>query len=245
MAPAGRIDTPGGDLRARVLRAAGELFVAQGYYTTTTREIARRAGTSESGILRVFSGKYELFIEVFNAAWLGVNQRLDARLTDARPTLRDPREEILTIFAVFGELYHDDPRSLDLILLNSGNADTLLMSRRDRPLLSEENMRFVYRLDALCRACVEGGWTPPYLTQPALREALLGILEGVLLGWYLSDRRHTTPAYDLPVPPLRDVLTLLAALLYGDPALAGSGPATTPANGRKGSARKVKQRETA
>jgi AcrR family transcriptional regulator len=60
----------GGDLRARILKAAHDLFTKQGYQSTTTKEISARARVAEPTIFRHFGSKVELFeasiLEPFN-----------------------------------------------------------------------------------------------------------------------------------------------------------------------------------
>jgi AcrR family transcriptional regulator len=45
----------------KILQAAGKLFARQGYYGTSTREIARLSGVSENTLFRHFDNKEELF----------------------------------------------------------------------------------------------------------------------------------------------------------------------------------------
>jgi AcrR family transcriptional regulator len=57
--PEGRRSTA--EVRRLLLEAAQELFAAKGYANTTTREIAERAGVSETLLFRHFSSKQKLF----------------------------------------------------------------------------------------------------------------------------------------------------------------------------------------
>ena len=56
------------ETRARLVRAALELFTTLGYRATTTALVAERAGIAEGTIYRHFGGKEELFLEVRRAA---------------------------------------------------------------------------------------------------------------------------------------------------------------------------------
>ena len=78
-----------GEPRRLLLEAAGDLFSSQGYSGTSTREIADRAGVSETLMFRYFGSKVGLlrealvapfveFVEDFNAKWqAGNNAALD------------------------------------------------------------------------------------------------------------------------------------------------------------------------
>jgi AcrR family transcriptional regulator len=54
--------------RQRLVRAALELFTAQGYHPTTTPAIARKAGIAEGTIYRHFTGKQQLLNELYRGA---------------------------------------------------------------------------------------------------------------------------------------------------------------------------------
>src|SRR4029077_16304752 len=54
--------------RERLVRAALELFTAQGYHETTTPRIAKKAGVAEGTIYRHFTGKQHFFNELYRAA---------------------------------------------------------------------------------------------------------------------------------------------------------------------------------
>src|SRR6266853_1589951 len=59
--------------RERLVRAALELFTAQGYHETTTPQIAKKAGVAEGTIYRHFTSKQHCFNELYRTAarWAG------------------------------------------------------------------------------------------------------------------------------------------------------------------------------
>src|SRR6059036_1092783 len=59
--------------RERLVRAALELFTAQGYHETTTPQIAKKAGVAEGTIYRHFTSKQHCLNELYHAAarWAG------------------------------------------------------------------------------------------------------------------------------------------------------------------------------
>src|SRR5437763_16968583 len=54
--------------RQRLVRAALELFTAQGFHVTTTPHIAKKAGVAEGTIYRHFDSKQHLLNELYRAA---------------------------------------------------------------------------------------------------------------------------------------------------------------------------------
>src|SRR2546425_2206962 len=85
--------------RQRLARAALEHFTTRGYETTTTAQIAKKAGVSEGAIYRHFTGKQELLNELYRASarWATeVLQQAEAaggtpRDRPARPAPAPPR----------------------------------------------------------------------------------------------------------------------------------------------------------
>ncbi|MFO0551731.1 MAG: TetR/AcrR family transcriptional regulator [Polyangiaceae bacterium] len=63
------------DNRRRVLDAAREVFVAQGYAATTLDRIAERAGFTKGALFSRFSSKAELFLELYA-------ERVEARVRE-------------------------------------------------------------------------------------------------------------------------------------------------------------------
>src|SRR5256886_1409925 len=76
--------------RERLVRAALELFTAQGYHHTTTPAIAKKAGVAEGTIYRHFAGKQQFFNELYRASarWA------DKLVKDADALKVGPREKL-------------------------------------------------------------------------------------------------------------------------------------------------------
>ena len=178
-------------LRNRILKAARHLFLTNGYFGTTTGKIASDAGTSESGIFRLFpDGKYEVLMAVYNDCWGEVNSEIDRQV---RIENQDPRRILLEILRTVWCLYEKKPLLMSFIIINTGNTDTLLVAKREKAIITEENVRYVERINELCRGCAKQELLPKGITARAAREALLGLTEGVLLGWYLADNGTSYP----------------------------------------------------
>jgi AcrR family transcriptional regulator len=70
--------TPKSSVRGdKILQAAGKLFAHQGYYGTSTREIARLAEVSENTLFRHFDNKEELFRSSLRSYSTGLKFRQD------------------------------------------------------------------------------------------------------------------------------------------------------------------------
>ena len=76
--------------RQRLVRAALELFTAQGYHDTTTPQISKKAGVAEGTIYRHFDGKQHLLNELYRAG-----ARWAAKLVKEADGLKvGPREKL-------------------------------------------------------------------------------------------------------------------------------------------------------
>jgi AcrR family transcriptional regulator len=90
-----------GSARDRLLAAANELFYAEGVQTVGIDRIIERAGVAKASLYNVFGSKEELV-----AAYLASRHELTTgRIAEAIEQVADPREKILTVFAVQAKLY--------------------------------------------------------------------------------------------------------------------------------------------
>ena len=99
--------------RARLIRAALELFTTHGFRGTTTPEIAARAGVAEATIYRHFPGKEALL----TAACLEAQSHGKALVAEADQRAgMDLREGLARIGRQFVELAQQDPAMLRMLL---------------------------------------------------------------------------------------------------------------------------------
>jgi AcrR family transcriptional regulator len=75
--------------RQRLVRAALELFTAQGYHPTTTPQIAKKAGIAEGTIYRHFPGKQQLLNELYRGAARWAAQLVREAETPATPPVEE------------------------------------------------------------------------------------------------------------------------------------------------------------
>ena len=71
-----------------ILQAGRELFAEDGYENTTTSAIARRAGTSESQLIKHFGSKEGLLESIFDQSWQQMDRGL-RRILEAAETPLD------------------------------------------------------------------------------------------------------------------------------------------------------------
>ena len=87
--------------RNRLLRAADELFYAEGVQTVGIDRIIERAGVAKASLYNLFGSKEELV-----AAYLASrHDRTTSRLTEAIEKVDDPRQKILAVFDAQAQQY--------------------------------------------------------------------------------------------------------------------------------------------
>jgi AcrR family transcriptional regulator len=79
-------DSPQGRKRARILRAATDLFLAQGYRKTSVDDVARRAHVAKGTIYLYFENKGALLIAAVTAERMHLLGALEPLLTGAIPS---------------------------------------------------------------------------------------------------------------------------------------------------------------
>jgi TetR/AcrR family fatty acid metabolism transcriptional regulator len=155
----------------RILQAAKKLFSLNGFEGTSTMEIVRLAGTSESQLVKHFGGKEGLLEAVFDLGWSQIGAKL--RELDA---LRSPQEKLaLMVNVMLTELNRD--QSLKQLLLFEGRR-----IRKDRRLMlaAEGFLSFVRKIDLILEEMQAAGQLKQSLNLQAARSGLMGILEGLL-----------------------------------------------------------------
>lgn len=98
--------------RARLIRAALDLFTSQGFHGTTTPEIARRAGVAEATIYRHFTSKEALLTAACLEAQSYGRELIIAEATDGD----DARLALGKIGRHLAELAQRDPAMLRMLL---------------------------------------------------------------------------------------------------------------------------------
>ena len=155
----------------RLLVAAKELFAQSGYEHTSTAAIARRAGTSESQLMRHFGGKRGLLNAIFDSGWAALNAQIARRLAKTP----DPIAAIEMVLATIIEGLQKD-QDLAYLLLFEGRRIREPGLKLD---LSHGYQEFVRLLIGLIRKAQEDKVISREISTAALASALMGAAEGM------------------------------------------------------------------
>lgn len=200
---------PPTDVPVRVLAAAEGLFAELGFQGCSLLRIAKAAGTSESGVLRFFAGKEDVFLAVIENALAALHVRLDVALGASAGD--DVVEGLVAVARTAFELFEADPDKAALIFSEGGLSIRMLRGSEGRTLMTLPGMvRLVERIDTLFdQGCRRGPFRG--IDAVAAREAYFGIIEGTILGWLLSSE----PGATYTSASARKVLNVLRRMLRG------------------------------
>jgi AcrR family transcriptional regulator len=174
--------------RDRILQAGRELFAEDGYESTTTSAIARRAGTSESQLIKHFGSKEGLLEGIFEQAW----QRMAQGVAHVREGEATPLEKLgalteLLIVAMEGD------RQLRTLMLLEGRR---VRKRGHRVLMTHGFQQALAVVDGLLGELQRAGTLRSDLHPEAMRSALIGTFEGLLRDQLLAERTGFPAHYD-------------------------------------------------
>jgi AcrR family transcriptional regulator len=209
----------GSDLSQRIMRAAKELFFARGFADTSLRSIATAAGTSESGVLRLFQSKTGLLRAVYASCWAETNDHVDRALAAALADDPDPRNLLVQLVRSVLERYQADPAMMTFMLSHFGFRDTsgLGDDRAIDPVIDQhvrdEYHRYLYRIHDLCAdvARVRPELGRAGVTPLALGHVLTSITYGIQAGWYMAEQEHGATVPDVT---MEEALAAVRFYLY-------------------------------
>lgn len=182
--------------RERLLQSARELF-ASGYDETTTAAIARRAGSSESQIVKHFGSKDGLLRALFESWWDDVMLRVDEVEAAGLP----PADTLIACFAPLLTSMRDEQLARVLLF------ESRRQRRNDDRLVSHGFLRFCAVLErTLERARLAEG-----LSVETARDLVLGGFEGMVRARLLASLTGFAAGYDFE--QLRTALRVLVTAL--------------------------------
>lgn len=160
----------------RIREAAKRLFAEKGYEGTSTAEICRIAGTSQSQLVKHFRDKQGLLEAVFEHAWEQINPTV--RL--ATEAVATPRDKLAILTEIILNFLLKDPELSAIFLLEGrrmrGHAVMLVSGYRE----------FVKLLDEILNEMAARGDLHAGIEPAAVRSGLMGAVEGLLRDRLLS-----------------------------------------------------------
>ncbi len=172
----------------RILQAGRELFAEDGYENTTTSAIARKAGTSESQLIKHFSSKEGLLEAIYDQAW----QRMTRGLRQLQESLQSPFEKLRALTELMiGALERD--REISTLMLLEGRR---IRKHGHLVLLTRGFQQVLGVVDGLLNEMHAAGMLRQDLNPEAVRSALLGAFEGLLRDQLLAERANYPAHYD-------------------------------------------------
>jgi AcrR family transcriptional regulator len=172
----------------RILQAGRALFAEDGYENTTTSAIARRAGTSESQLIKHFGSKEGLLEGIFDRAW----QRMAEGVRQVLEKPRDPLDKLRALTELMIAALEGDKQLRTLMLLEGRrirkHGHMVMMTRGFQQVLTV--------IDGLLRELQAAGRLKPDLHPQAVRSALIGAFEGLLRDQLLAERASFPASYD-------------------------------------------------
>ena len=172
----------------RILQAGRALFSEDGYENTTTSAIARRAGTSESQLIKHFNSKEGLLEGIFDQAW----QRMAQGVQSVQQKEAPPLDRLRALTELMIAALESDKQMRTLMLLEGRrirkHGHMVMMTRGFQQVLEV--------LDGILRELQYSGKLRPDLHPEAVRSALIGAFEGLLRDQLLAERADFPAHYD-------------------------------------------------
>lgn len=163
----------------RILQAAKQLFAERGYENTSTVNIARLAGTSESQLMKHFGSKEGLLEAIFESGWEQMSFYFRAI-----HELHSPVEKLLALLDLVMKSLDRDPDLKQLMLLEGRRV------RREGHLvlMTKGYLQFVQVVDGILTEMQRNQTMRDDLEPQAVRSALMGMFEGMMRDQVLAKR---------------------------------------------------------
>ena len=187
------------EIRERILEAARELFVAQGYEAVTMRQIAKKIEYTPTAIYFHFQDKEHLISELCAIDFLAMAQTFN-HLTE----VKDPLERLMMMAYAYLEFGLDNPNHYRLLFMTPHPhvpPEEVAMIRRGNP--AEDAYAF---LRATVIECIAAGYLRPEYRDPELVAQILWS------GIHGTTSLHITRAQD-PWIPWRGAEAIVKGLL--------------------------------
>ena len=174
--------------RDRILQAGRKLFSEDGYENTTTSAIARRAGTSESQLIKHFGSKEGLLEGIFDHAWKRMAEGVQHVQEGAAP----PFERLRALTELMIAALESDKQLRTLMLLEGRR----IRKHGHMVMVTRGFQQVLAVVDGILREMGEQGLLRQDLHPEAVRSALIGAFEGLLRDQLLAERAGYPAHYD-------------------------------------------------
>ncbi len=167
--PSGRVE----QRRAAILEAAVQLFTEEGFYASSTRKIAARAGVSEGTLFNYFGSKNDLLLAILD----GFYEELENSAREGIENIMDTRERLQFVAENHVRaLVANNALMIRLIQVYLG-VDLNYYTDYRKTHLHALNYRYTRVFDGIVREGMQRGYLDPELNLPALRDLFFGGLE--------------------------------------------------------------------
>lgn len=126
--------------RERIIRAAISVFHRQGYHSTTTADIAREAGLTQSNMYNYVNSKKDVLFLVCDH----LANAYETLLDDVRAKYSDPYARIVEVLRAITEVMSTYREEVQLL-----NNETHSLDKADRVVILASISRFISRFEAL------------------------------------------------------------------------------------------------
>ena len=217
------------DVHNRILQAARKLFFANGYAKTQLRVIAAKAGTSESGVLRIFASKMFLLRAVCDSCWAEINAEVDKALASISGRDSDPRNLLIEITRTVLHFAQTNKPLMTFLYTHFASPEAIGYIPQDEgfdaPNLSsvgKEFQRYYDRLELLCNAVVENnpGFKAAGVTPQAMQVFVQAGIYGIQASWYLAEQARMPDSCRVSI---EEMVACLHCFLYAETQLQSTG----------------------
>jgi len=207
------------NVEERVLEAATQVFFARGFHNSSLRAIAKRAGTSESGVLRFYHGKLHLLQTVFATCWAEINENLDKAMAAAAKQDPDPRYVLVQLMKAILDDYHAAEPRMHFMLTTFGYQDAVGHSIDEDSGTDadtearQQYRRYLQRIYDLCDAVVaqQPVFAKAGISGAGLAQMFIAMCNGVQGGWYAA---KLEPGIDRPQLTEEEAVQGMRLFLY-------------------------------
>jgi AcrR family transcriptional regulator len=186
--------------RHRLLNAAYELLLDEGYHAATVQSVARRAQLTTGAIYANFANKHELLVQAVLRRWARSPEAAPLRVAAGEGEDDVGVEELAALLA----LQLSEPPEPEHRLLTEVTGAAIRDQKAEAMLRAS-----IERIETVAEQAIEQGKADERIDETLSTEALVAVVVNLYLG------AITSKSFDLTQPRREDVLEVLARLNLG------------------------------